>query len=156
MHKEIELFMKEESEFYLQEFQKKIFYGPISFEKLKEAENNLGLNLPKNYKDFLLNYGCGLCGQVEVFGLGDLNEMKKHYYLPKSSFVEETLEFREYYGGEYTDFIVIGQDGCGNYILLNVNNELVISPDHNFGGVYTLANNFEEYLLKSIQGKLEI
>ena len=144
MNKEIKEFMKKESDFYLRELQRKTFYGTINPIELKEAENILEVVLPNSYKEFILTYGSGMCGQVEVIGLGN------------TSFVNETLKFRNFYEDKYVDFIVIGFDDYGNYIILNVHTELILLPDHNFGGVYTLANNFEEYLLKAINGNLNI
>ena len=51
----------------------KDFLGNVSEEKIKKAENTLGVKFPKEYREFVQSYGSGgICG-VDLLGIeGDL------------------------------------------------------------------------------------
>jgi len=46
------------------------FVGGVSEEHVAAAEERLGLTFPKEYREFVRQYGCGNYGYVEIFGLG--------------------------------------------------------------------------------------
>lgn len=46
------------------------FVGPIPEEKVREAEERLGVVFPASYREFLLRYGCGGIAALEFYGIG--------------------------------------------------------------------------------------
>ena len=46
------------------------FAGPVPFEEIWVAEQELGVTFPDSYRDFLQRYGAGYFGGRPVYGLG--------------------------------------------------------------------------------------
>jgi antitoxin YobK len=46
------------------------FVGPVPFEEIWVAEQELGVTFPDSYRDFLQRYGAGSFGGITIFGLG--------------------------------------------------------------------------------------
>ena len=60
-------------------------YVRPTMDKLKAAEGELGLTLPEQYVEFLLEYGDGGIGGFEFFGVGAKGNL---------SFLDETMHYR--------------------------------------------------------------
>ncbi len=44
--------------------------GPVDDAVVMAAEEELGVPVPSSYRDFLLKYGSGIVGHLEIYGLG--------------------------------------------------------------------------------------
>lgn len=48
----------------------KTFKGNVSESEIRELEAFLGYDLPRDYREFLANFGCGNFGALEIYGVG--------------------------------------------------------------------------------------
>lgn len=126
------------------------FGGPVNIEEVIKAEDELKVELPEDFKMFLLRYGSGAVGEAIVLGLREAE------FVATPSFVEKSLQFRSILPEGYESFIVIGIDGAGNPVGFNPPNTEIITFDFDFGGKEIIARNFEEYLEKAIREELNI
>ena len=126
------------------------FGGPLNIEEVNQAEDELKVKLPEDFKEFLLRYGSGAVGEAIILGL------KEAEFVATPSFVEKSLHFRKVLPKEYENFIAIGIDGAGNPVGFNSPNTEIITFDFNFGGKEVIAESFEEYLEKAIREELNI
>ncbi|OJU08947.1 MAG: hypothetical protein BGN88_07660 [Clostridiales bacterium 43-6] len=118
-------------------------YAKVTDSMLSEAETRLNLKLPSTYKWFLMNYGQGGIGGIEVLGIGKNGKMV---------FVDETIKYRSY--GLPQDVILIENCDEWVYCIQSMNGKVEMwSPgDKICTGVY---DNFETYLLDRINDILE-
>lgn len=126
------------------------FGGPVNIEEIIQAENELKVKLPEDYKLFLLKYGCGAIGEAIILGLREAE------FITTPSFVQKSLQFRKILPKGYDNFIVIGIDGAGNPVGFNSPNTEIITFDFDYGGKEIIARSFEEYLEKAIHEELNI
>ena len=126
------------------------FGGPINIQEVNQAEDELKVKLPEDFKEFLLRYGSGAVGEAIILGL------KEAEFVATPSFVEKSLHFRKALPKGYENFIVIGIDGAGNPVGFNFPNTEIIIFDFNFGGKEIIAESFEGYLEKAIREELNI
>lgn len=126
------------------------FGGSINIGEVSQAEAELKVKLPDDFKEFLLRYGSGAVGEAIVLGL------KEAEFVATPSFVEKSLHFRKTLPKEYENFTTIGIDGAGNPIGFNTPNTEIIIFDFNFGEKEIIAESFEEYLEKAIREELNI
>lgn len=126
------------------------FGGPTSVNDILQAENELNVILPEDFKQFIRTYGSGAVGEIIVLGL------KEAELVSTPSFVTESLRFRNELPDGYSKFVTVGIDGAGNPIGYNYPNIEIIKFDFDFGGEIKIADNFEEYLDKAIRGSLNI
>lgn len=89
--------------------------------------------IPAAFRQYLLHFGGGVVGSEWV---DDITR------LPAT-----VVKFREK-AAEWgvPDGFPIGWDGAGNPMLILATGE-VVSPDHNFGGVHTLASSLAAFLI---------
>lgn len=126
------------------------FGGALNIEEVNQAEDELKVKLPADYKEFLLRYGSGAVGEAIILGL------KEAAFVATPSFVEKSIHFREVLPKGYDNFTVIGIDGAGNPVGFNFPNTEIITFDFNFGGKKIIAESFEEYLEKAISEELNM
>ena len=126
------------------------FGGPLTIEEVNQAEDELKVKLPEDYKEFLLKYGSGAVGEAIVLGL------KEAEFVATPSFVEKSLHFRKVLPKGYENFTAIGIDGAGNPIGFISPKTEIITFDFNFGGKEIIAESFEEYLEKAIREELYV
>ncbi|WP_071460603.1 SMI1/KNR4 family protein [Bacillus massilinigeriensis] len=126
------------------------FGGPLNIEEVNQAEDELKVKLPEDFKEFLLRYGSGAVGEAIILGL------KEAEFVATPSFVEKSLHFRKALPQGYENFTAIGIDGAGNPVGFNFPNTEIITFDFNFGGKEIIAESFEEYLEKAIREELNI
>ncbi|RKX43796.1 MAG: hypothetical protein DRP27_07735 [Thermotogae bacterium] len=75
-------------------------FNPMAPEEIKEAEDKLGLEFPKEYKEFLQNIGSlRWPGHPAILG----NEKEKE---PELSVVNKTLEYRKSYPEEFSQYFL--------------------------------------------------
>ena len=109
---------------------------------VREAEAYLGQTLPKQYADFIEEYGHGGIGGVEVLGIGCNGELV---------FVEETLECRKY--GLPSQYVVI--ENCDEWIYcIDCVDESVVVWQQN-EPVSSVFSSFDEYLLERFNEAIE-
>lgn len=46
------------------------WFGPVDESDVVAGEEELGVPLPSSYRSFLLEYGSGIVGRLEIYGLG--------------------------------------------------------------------------------------
>ncbi|SHG99246.1 SMI1/KNR4 family protein [Virgibacillus chiguensis] len=126
------------------------FGGPLNIVEVNQAEDELNVKLPKDFKEFLLRYGSGAVGEAIVLGL------KEAEFVATPSFVDKSLHFRKVLPKGYENFTAIGIDGAGNSVGFNFPDTEIITFDFNFGGKKFIAESFEEYLEKAIHEELNI
>ncbi|MDR9795267.1 SMI1/KNR4 family protein [Aeribacillus pallidus] len=126
------------------------FGGPVKDDEIKQAENELQVTLPNDYKMFILKYGAGAVGEAIILGLREAE------YVATPSFVEQSLKHRESLPDGYEKFVVIGIDGSGNPIGFNFPGKEIIRFHYDTGDKEVIAKSFEEYLEKSLKKEINI
>lgn len=118
-------------------------YAKVTDSMLIEAETRLALKLPNAFKWFLINFGQGGIGGIEVFGFGKNGKMV---------FVDETIKYRSY--GLPKNVILI--ENCDEWVYC-------IQPQNGRVGMWSPGDvnckdsfeSFEAYLLDRINDILE-
>jgi hypothetical protein len=125
-------------------------YPADTAEPGSEAEVNelvalLGRPLPSDYREFLLRHGAALVGQYPIYGVSHMPGMGASR--KRADDVKE--EFRRG-GWPYADeWLMVSADGCGNPIGI-ADDGRVLVWDHDFGGIYELGSNFEDFLCREL------
>lgn len=118
-------------------------HSVFTYDMLKEAEERLNIKLPLQYKDFLVCFGHGGIGGLEVLGVGNNNKL---------IFVESTLKFRKY--GLPVNLITI--ENCDEWLYcINGNDSRIVMWSNDCKEVNTVYNDFNEYLEDRISDILE-
>lgn len=87
------------------------FAGPVPFEEVWVAENQLGVTFPSSYREFLQRYGAGAFGGQPIYGLGVSAEG-----LPHIVWATEALRASDdFFPG---DLVVIQDTGEGDILCL--------------------------------------
>ncbi len=106
-----------------------------------QAEQQIGVAFPDDYRQFLLRYGGAMVGPYPVFGLRPVEVMGVNHW----SVLDVTRHYRSD-GVPGTDhWAVISEDHAGNPIGMDQNGAIWIH-DHDFGGAAHLARTFEDYI----------
>lgn len=115
----------------------------VESDEIATAEQEVGVALADDYKEFVRRYGGAIVGPFRVFGLRRAVPMGKN----ETSFVEVTKNFRRQRWPAVEKWAVISMDHGGNPIGLDDGGKVWIS-DHDARAVQVIAANFEEYLRK--------
>ena len=109
-------------------------FAPATQDQLREFESIFG-SIPLQFRWFLEVCGGGVVGSEWVDDVLRLAESHRKYR-------------REFGPGGWTmvDVFIIGWDGAGNPMGINVKTGQVIVEDHNFGGIHQLASSFLDFL----------
>lgn len=107
------------------------------------AEREIGIGLPKDYKEFICRYGGAIVGAYPIYGLRRAEPMGDD----KSSFLEVTKSFRLDHWPGTDKWVIISIDHAGNPVGLDADGKVWIS-DHDARAIQLLAPNFEAYLRK--------
>ncbi|MEG0614097.1 MAG: SMI1/KNR4 family protein [Erysipelotrichaceae bacterium] len=96
----------------------------IKIEKIKQLENEMQINLPLEYIDFMLEQNGGY-PKISEFDLPDgSNSSIVNYFYPIGKIKGNLKDKNDIFDGEITDdFITIGCDSAGNQILLRIRGE---------------------------------
>ncbi len=106
-----------------------------------QAELEIGVRFPDDYREFLLRYGGATVGPYPVFGLRPVEVMGVNHW----SVVDVTRHYRSD-GVPGTDqWVVISEDHAGNPIGIDQGGTVWIH-DHDFGGRALLTTSFEDYI----------
>lgn len=136
------------------------FSGPVTEERILQAEEQLNLSFPEDYKRFLASYGAGSFGGFEIYGIVPNADLKR---IPNGIWLTEDLREKDHMPESY---LAIGFDGFGGYYCIDTKNNIneaapivifVCDGDDDFlyhGDNELEAENFTEFLLEAM--KLEI
>jgi hypothetical protein len=113
----------------------------VDQDEIEMAENDLGVRLDNDYKEFIARYGGAIVGPYRVFGLRRAAPMSK----PESSFVAITRNFRRQVWPGVSDWVVFSSDHAGNPVGLSVTGEVWVS-DHDSRAIQLIAPSFESYI----------
>lgn len=112
--------------------------GLHKLENIEHIEKSLKLKLNKSYQEFILKYGGSIVKSIEVYGIFNSELMDE------VDIIELNRSFKEG-SKDINNWFIIGSDYCGNPIGINEKGE-VLCNDFDMGGVYIIANSFENYL----------
>lgn len=96
--------------------------------------------IPEVYRWFLLNYGGGVFGTYTLDGIHQLFRSHEKFQREAQSDLGWTMR----------DVFVIAWDASGNPVAIENRSGRVVVEDHDFGGIHTLASNFEQFLRRLI------
>jgi cell wall assembly regulator SMI1 len=114
---------------------------PPSEAEIMQAEQQIGVLFPDDYRQFLLRYGGAMVGAYPVFGLRPVDVMGVSHW----SVLDVTRHYRSD-GVPGTDqWTVISEDHAGNPIGMDQDGVIWIH-DHDFGGISPIARSFEDYI----------
>ena len=122
------------------------FFGTVDEEKIKKAEDKLDITFPKEYREFLKEYGCGNIGPIEIYGIGpDVESVPNVEWIIMN--LRETRNLPNY-------LIPIENIGEGSYAVVSSNdsreNEVmeggVLQWNSRVNDPKQIANTFGEYL----------
>jgi len=118
-------------------------HAVVTEKMLNEAEKNLGVILPKEYRDFLKEFGHGGIGGIEVLGVGKNSAL---------IFEKETLKYRTY--GLFHQLVVIENCDEWLYCIDALNGKVVMwsKGDVEYSEAF---ENFEVYLYDRVNDILE-
>lgn len=94
----------------------------MSEQDVATIETQLNKVLPNSYRNLLLNY------PTELIGLGSPANDVDGYSLKNNA--KEIIELNKFIPGLPDFYICIGEDGCGNFFLINLKNEAIYFLDH--------------------------
>ena len=118
-------------------------YADVTSSMLDEAERRLGVTLPEEYRYFLMNYGHGGIGGIEVLGVGKNGEL---------IFEDLTLEYRSL--GMPVELVVI--ENCDEWMYcINTRNNHVVEWMWWSAEYYDAYGSFEEYLQDQVNDVIE-
>ena len=109
-----------------------IFKGRISIKEIEKAEKEINFKFPKEYKEFLEEFGYLCIGSNEIYGLG-----VEGYLNVVIATKDENIK----------GYIVVQNEGTGYLILLNEEGEIFEYVDSVVKKIY---DNFYEYLLNEV------
>ncbi|MBI5759593.1 MAG: SMI1/KNR4 family protein [Planctomycetales bacterium] len=116
-----------------------IRYRPASEDQLIRFESEFE-HVPTEFRLFLSEFGGGAVGSEWVDGIEELFESHRKF----------RKEFGPPRGWTMTNVFVIGWDGVGNPFGIHQPSGKILVEDHNFGGIHTMAESFEEFLIEGI------
>ncbi len=118
--------------------------GSVEEHEIAAAEQALGLDFDKDYREFLRCHGGAMIGSFPVFGLRQAEVMESGDSVVS---VTERCRKQGWLGTLGTDeWVVISCDLGGSPIGLTREGEVWIS-DHDFGGVRRLHATFEDFVV---------
>ena len=91
------------------------FCGSVTVERIRRAEQILGVKFPKSYFQFLEKYGAGDIAGIEIYGIIKDPETDGHG-VPNGIWL--TLNLREE-AALPKEFVIVTDTGCGPYYVLD-------------------------------------
>ncbi|WP_432291346.1 SMI1/KNR4 family protein [Olsenella uli] len=119
-------------------------HAPLDDDALRNAESELGVELPAQYVDFLRRYGHGGIGGVTVLGVGLDGSM---------IFAEETEEYRP----DGLPDCLVAVESCDEWLYcIDCSNGKVVSwSPYDNDGVIEAYKDFDSYLLDRLNDAIE-
>ena len=136
------------------------FVGRVSENIISDAEEILGINFPKSYKEFIKNYGAGNFGSEEIYGI--INGDFENSGIPDAVWftIKQRKELKI-----PNNLIIIYFTGGEEYFCLDtskMNDEMecpvvsyVIGNEIGVNELEIVFCNFSEFLLNVIQQEIE-
>lgn len=132
------------------------FVGEISEETVILAEKKLNLKFPDLYRTFILKYGAGNFGSIEIYGI-----IKKEF---ENSGIPDSIWYTLKQRKEINlpnNLIIVYHTGGDEVFCINVEDKakivsFVLGIDLEFQEYEVIAEDFGEFLLKMIKMELEI
>lgn len=121
--------------------------GPVPLHEIEEAEKELGVKLPEDYKEYLHLYGSGGTPMYQVAGL------RTALFQPvtEHTFIELTKNLRPQLPKKFQKMIIIAVDYDANPIGFFPGESAIFVVDHHMNNQkVVLAKNFEEFVAKLI------
>ncbi len=115
----------------------------VELNEISAAEQEVGVPLDVDYKEFVHRYGGAIVGPFPVFGLRKAIPMGND----EGSFVEVTESFRQQRWPGVEKWAVISMDHGGNPVGLDAEGKVWIY-DHDARAAQIIATDFENYLRK--------
>jgi hypothetical protein len=113
----------------------------VEIDEINAAEQEVGVPLVEDYKEFVHRYGGAIVGPFKVFGLRKAVPMGKN----EKSFIEMTRIYRNQKWPGAETWAIISIDHAGNPIGLDTKGTVWIY-DHDARAAQVIAENFEGYL----------
>ena len=133
-----------------------VLSGPTSEEAVNRAQTELGVVLPNEYREFLLEHGAALVSGAEIYGLPDLSKNDPPLW---TSVISVTKQLREYgqAGTESGGNVPIADDGMGVYFFLNTQ----ASPGTEIWAIgpgieKLVSNRFYDFVLDLAEGRVNL
>lgn len=130
--------------------------GPVSESDIQRAEIALGVEFPKEYLEFLAEFGCALIGGVEIYGLPDPAKNNPPLW---QDVVAVTKQLRDWgqAGTEKPSHIPIAEDGTGVYFFLDTS-EAPATKIYAIGpGVEKIvSSSFYDFFVDLSEGNIEV
>ena len=106
---------------------------------VKLIKDKLKLELDEDYIDFITSFGGGVLGSYEIYSISNSE------ILGDESIIDLNYNFKKDDWDGMRDWFIFGSDGSGNPIGIDTTGK-IMSDDHDFSGIYTVADSFQEYL----------
>ncbi len=117
--------------------------------ELKKIETELGVVLPDYYKTVMLNYPSDLSGEAP--------EEYELINYPDKIIDENKTAYEDFWGEKLNkQFLIIGENGCGDYFLLDLKKDnCIYSFFHDNQSFYKISNSLQEYTSMILDGEYE-
>lgn len=135
---------------------------PANYEDIRAAEKNLGCKFSPQMTFFLTQFNGGRIFEITIKGVQLLGVRKIH----KGLDIVESNQVLRTFNGWNLNWLEIGEDGFGNYYVLDLNRKLkngeypVLFVDHEAIGedqaTIEYAEGYFEFVLKAISGMKKI
>ena len=109
--------------------------------EIVQAEQQIGVPFPDDYRQFLSRYGGAMVGPYPIFGLRPVEVMDVDLW----SVLDVTRHYRSQEVPGTDHWAIISMDHAGNPIGMDRDGVIWIH-DHDFGGLSPLARDFEDYV----------
>lgn len=130
--------------------------GPVNIPAIEQAEAELGVQFPLEYREFLKEFGAVIADGIGVYGLPNSDTNAPPMW---QDVVAVTNELRNWgqVGTERKGFVPICDDGTGVYFFLDATK----SPKTNIWAIgpgvdKIVSSNFSEFLIDMSNGKITI
>lgn len=123
----------------------------MTLDALNTIESALGIRLPQQYADFMLNYPEEL--DNDNFGAPEFELLNN----PERLIEENADAYVDLWGYPLNkDFFIIGNNGCGDYFLINLLNEVsVFHFSHEEQRFYKIADSLTEYVALILDNSID-
>lgn len=137
------------------------FCGMVSEQQIFAAEQRLEVCFPEDYRSFLMQYGAGSFGGIEIYGIVPELERKA---VPNGIWLTEDLREKDDMPKNY---VAIAFDGFGNYYCIETKKKQIeeatvvlftCNPEElteNEGRASVVADSFEGFLLTAMKSEID-
>jgi cell wall assembly regulator SMI1 len=116
---------------------------PATIEEITNAENELGVTMDDDYKEFIQKFGGAHAG-IDIHAFSNGSAIGKETIIDLTKRGRNLLNHMELFP-EINECYVIADDGNGNPVAMTKAGEVVLF-DHDTEGKTVLANSFENFI----------